>query len=971
MKSTKKSLLLSTISLVLCFAMLLGTTWAWFTDEVTSGVNTIKAGNLDIEVTHSNAKVAASENKSIAGETTMFPDKDGNAMLWEPGAMSYENFTVSNVGTLALKYNMSMNIVDFNKLGEHNLTEVLKVKVLTGDAIKASLDRATVAAMDWTGAQSLDAFRKDGGMLYPSTDTTVEHASEEKFQVIVYWQPTENDNLWNANNGQQTSDGQPLFVNFGVNVIATQLEHEFDSFDNNYDANATLPPLPERLNGSAKSGGIRKSTETGKVTVTGEGGATGDATDAVEIKIEKDVSGASEKKTVADATVPAAAAIKVMDAMFTEGKVGAAGSTEAGETTDDVLTMTLKVETKEAVPAAIKLDVSMLAEAVRTVTKGEGATVVRTQTVTENVTELTQPVKVVLLLDPGLEDVKVTHTHGNEAPVSFTRIEGDGKTAADVTADGTFFYDKADGKLTLLTNKFSEFAITFTRPEVCRIGNTPYGSVEEAVAAASDGATIVLLEDVTDATINANITITSNGCGLTATVAEGKTLTVKDGTFPTFAITGEGNCVVTGGTFGTDPSAYVAPGRQAVKSEDESVWTVQKADAKYVAQIGSNFYENFADAATVISSATAGENVVVYIIGNCSCTSEVLFKCNLTVEVLDGVTFSANNLPNGVFKVNDYYNSMTLCGVGKVELNGCKFINTNNRDNLITIKDITINGTGTNTLVWVGSYCPVIVSNAKIKGCSTLFGGALNNNQVVENGYFDTNIEQYVPCYKELFTLTESDPLYAVGYRYTTKDLPTDKAVAYIERNGNKVYFSDVFGAVNMAEENETVVLMKDMTISMAKSFGNTVPVTLDLGQKNVTTTGTLSVGSKTITIKNGTITASSGNAFSLGTTSKIVLENLNVTAGSYVFKCDAVTKMFNQYFKPSGSIVVKSGTYSGTLGIFDSNVNGPQDKEGYAYNVSLEGGTFDVPTNYVDTLKGFVTTGCTVTINGESYTAP
>ena len=50
MKTTKKSFLTSLTALILCFVMLLGTTFAWFTDSVTSTGNKIVAGDLDIEL---------------------------------------------------------------------------------------------------------------------------------------------------------------------------------------------------------------------------------------------------------------------------------------------------------------------------------------------------------------------------------------------------------------------------------------------------------------------------------------------------------------------------------------------------------------------------------------------------------------------------------------------------------------------------------------------------------------------------------------------------------------------------------------------------------------------------------------------------------------------------------------------------------------------------------------------------------
>ena len=77
MKQTKRSFLISVLSLLLCFSMLLGTTWAWFTDSVSSGSNVIKSGNLDLDVQY-----------TLDGET--WNDLDGaddlfQKSLWEPG----------------------------------------------------------------------------------------------------------------------------------------------------------------------------------------------------------------------------------------------------------------------------------------------------------------------------------------------------------------------------------------------------------------------------------------------------------------------------------------------------------------------------------------------------------------------------------------------------------------------------------------------------------------------------------------------------------------------------------------------------------------------------------------------------------------------------------------------------------------------------------------------------------------------
>lgn len=108
-KSTKRALLMSALSLLLCVSMLIGTTFAWFTDEVKSGKNVIAAGNLDVELFHAD-KGTNGEPALVDGNTILFDD----VALWEPGAVAYETLTIKNVGDLALKYNLAINLTNEN-----------------------------------------------------------------------------------------------------------------------------------------------------------------------------------------------------------------------------------------------------------------------------------------------------------------------------------------------------------------------------------------------------------------------------------------------------------------------------------------------------------------------------------------------------------------------------------------------------------------------------------------------------------------------------------------------------------------------------------------------------------------------------------------------------------------------------------------------------------------------------------------
>jgi len=221
---TRNALVTSIISLLLCVSMLVGTTFAWFTDEVVTGMNTIAAGNLDVELLAGGTKVEAA--------TKLFDD----VALWEPGVVVYENLQVANVGTLALKYQMTMNFGNENDLNGHKLSEVLKVAVIDKIAAGATRQQVLEAAKASEKLGTLSNFYLTGAL--------EAGASSTEQTVVIFWEPNDNatDNLYNANNGQKTSDGQALHIDFGVTLKATQQMSEEDSFGNDYDKFASILP---------------------------------------------------------------------------------------------------------------------------------------------------------------------------------------------------------------------------------------------------------------------------------------------------------------------------------------------------------------------------------------------------------------------------------------------------------------------------------------------------------------------------------------------------------------------------------------------------------------------------------------------------------------------------------------------------------------------------------------------------------
>ena len=112
-RSTKRALLMSALALLLCVSMLVGSTFAWFTDSVVSGNNKIVAGNLDVVLQY---KTDWDDDWADVTETTKL-FKEG--ALYEPGYTEVVYLRVANAGSLALKYQLALNIV--NEKGSTNV----------------------------------------------------------------------------------------------------------------------------------------------------------------------------------------------------------------------------------------------------------------------------------------------------------------------------------------------------------------------------------------------------------------------------------------------------------------------------------------------------------------------------------------------------------------------------------------------------------------------------------------------------------------------------------------------------------------------------------------------------------------------------------------------------------------------------------------------------------------------------------
>jgi len=253
-KSTKRALISSALALLMCVTMLVGATFAWFTDTASTGVNKIQAGNLDIKVEY--AKEKMNDDGTLTGELTDWSPIDNatnvfdpNA-LWEPGRTEYVVFRITNNGNLALKYKLSLETLaqkpGTNKAGEEfYLADYLCASAKVnpneiGSGVSTSITPVGFMTKlnDLGSAGVRNVFDPE---YHPLTDATVNGMllpGKTNCVPMAIWMPTSVGNEANA-----ISPDKAATIDFGINVVTTQDTVEKDSFGNTYDKDATYPVI--------------------------------------------------------------------------------------------------------------------------------------------------------------------------------------------------------------------------------------------------------------------------------------------------------------------------------------------------------------------------------------------------------------------------------------------------------------------------------------------------------------------------------------------------------------------------------------------------------------------------------------------------------------------------------------------------------------------------------------------------------
>ncbi len=193
-KTTKRALIASALSLLICVSMLIGSTFAWFTDNASTAGNTIISGNLDVQLLDA-------EGNSLEGEILELAGTNVSQYIEPNGSYEFEPVTIKNAGNVNLKYKVSLSGID----GDAKLLEVLTWEFI----------------VDGKAGTDFDSYE---GTLEP--DGT--HILKIRFTM---------DKDADKTYMNQTLSG------IAINVTATQATGDSDSFQDDYDKLAEYEPV--------------------------------------------------------------------------------------------------------------------------------------------------------------------------------------------------------------------------------------------------------------------------------------------------------------------------------------------------------------------------------------------------------------------------------------------------------------------------------------------------------------------------------------------------------------------------------------------------------------------------------------------------------------------------------------------------------------------------------------------------------
>ena len=851
-KSTKRALLSAILALVMTVSMLVGTTFAWFTDSVTSSGNKIVAGELDVELHMFNAASGAYEDissatKPIFGADGLVDTQEDVSTIWEPGKTQVVYLAIKNAGDLALKYRVVLDVTEITK----NLDDVVTYTI-TPDA-KAG----DVTAWDGANANSIVA----GEQVVSASNVALEADAIHYFALSVHMDELAGNEYMNGS------------ITFDLSVLAAQLAYENDSFGNSFDGGAGYQP------------------NTSNPAVLPD-----DPSDAEDIIVES-----SSGMTV---TV----------------------SPEVYENMDD---------TTESF----------------TLSHGDIVVDSANGTVTVKKADLLDQNSEVIDLTGNTEPIPVTIPVGNAfADGESVLVYHDGVLVDDaVVVNGVISYD---------AYHFCDIVIARPGEFVAYVGSALYKSLPAAVAAAKDGETVVMVQDVTEQdgiTIeNKAINIDLNGKSFTVTegastnnrnllIKGSSVVTVKNGT-----MIAAGN--YSSGTYGTvrvEESANVTLDGLKLYNYRGNGLNI-KATGGTVAVKNTEIYAQYGGGIEAAGATVTIDNVLVEQKGmytapyNSMCVSvngggkAIINSGTFSTECITAEEANNQGTSHGPWVVG------VLNSGGELIINGGVYSNDNFGDNALATaaRGMILADTGAKVTVNGGEFNGL----AKIVDIQNNLGIAAKNPVVtLLGGKFSSDPTSPVSYGGDCIVLPRGYAVLEEDGAYVVRD------ISVAEMGGLK--YTSLQAAIDEAADGDTIVVIKDVVLAQNfrdELFNGTQYASHDVYCGLVIPDGkkvTLDLNGKTVYYESTVGNATNVAIFNIGDLT--IMDSKE--GGKISYKAIAGTSSYT-YFKSTifniGNLTVNSGTVENICET-STDVTGAIENNGniaYSYKkdctVTINGGT-------------------------------
>lgn len=235
----RQALMLSISSMLVCAMMLVGMTYAWFTDSAVTAVNAIHTGTLNVDLMYSNTPI---QQGNANAQRLYSYSKLFQKTNWTPNTVEVVYLAVVNNGSLPVRYSLTLNNVTASTSSENanttadplqNFQYVIVKQSSSTEITETEAKRYfNTASQSSSNAPTPCAISSSAGGVSSETlsaDASSSAKPTEYYALILYY------------NSTATTPDKTANVKLGLRLLAIQDSTSATANDNDIDPDTQKP----------------------------------------------------------------------------------------------------------------------------------------------------------------------------------------------------------------------------------------------------------------------------------------------------------------------------------------------------------------------------------------------------------------------------------------------------------------------------------------------------------------------------------------------------------------------------------------------------------------------------------------------------------------------------------------------------------------------------------------------------------